>query len=253
MSRLRAAPSGGRLVAVHAGMVDYLTAWNWQRDLASRRATDEIPDVLLTLEHHRVFTAGKRADPGHVRWDASERAARGIAFHRVDRGGDVTYHGPGQLVAYPVIRLGSLRSVVDYVRALEEVCVRTAADFGVRAHPVASYPGVWVGNDKLAAIGVRVGRRAVTSHGLAFNVTTDLDDFAGIVPCGIADRGVCSLASLGVDTDVTAVRDRLWARFAEVFGGRLTVGSPDDLGLHVASTQSRGQTPLPAAPAVTRP
>ncbi|HEX2026681.1 MAG TPA: lipoyl(octanoyl) transferase LipB [Nitriliruptorales bacterium] len=214
---LRAAPEEP-VLAVHAGVVPYADAWRWQRDLVPRRARGDVGDVLLTLEHTKVFTAGSSADPAHVLWDAAERASRGVELFEVDRGGDVTYHGPGQLVAYPVMQLAGIRTVVSYVRALEEVCVRTAADFGVQARPVPGSTGVWVGDDKLVAIGVRVSSRGVTSHGLAFNVTTDLADFGGIVPCGIADRGVCSLRSLGVAADVADVVMRLRARLADVFG-----------------------------------
>jgi lipoyl(octanoyl) transferase len=204
------------VVAVHAGLIPYGEAWDLQRRLVARRAEDAIGDVLLTLEHPKVFTAGKTADLDHVLWDATERASRGIELHEVDRGGDVTYHGPGQLVGYPILRLQTSRGVVGYVRALEEILVRTAADFGVRAEPVRGYTGVWVGRDKLAAIGVRVSAKGVTSHGFAFNVATDLGDFAGIVPCGIEDRGVCSLASLGVETTVHEVRARLRVHVGEV-------------------------------------
>lgn len=233
---LRAAPPDDPVIAVHAGLVPYGAAWDVQRELVARRVDGSVPDVLLTLEHPAVFTAGKTADPSHVLWDGEDRARRGIELHRVDRGGDVTYHGPGQLVAYPIVQLAGIRNVVDYVRALEEVCVRVAADLGVSAGPVDGYPGVWVGDDKLVAIGARV-TRGVTMHGLAFNVTTDLSDFDGIVPCGIPDRGVCSLRSLGVDVTVADVLPRFRARFAEVFGCTVDRPGPGnvplaDLGIH---------------------
>lgn len=216
------------VTAVHAGLVPYTEAWGWQRDLVARRAAGEVGDVLLTLEHPPVFTAGKSTDDAHVLWDEEERVARGVEFHRVDRGGDVTYHGPGQLVAYPVLRLDGLRNVVEYVRALEEVCVRVAADHGVTARPVEGYTGVWVGDAKLVAIGVRVSRHGITSHGLAFNVTTDLSHFDGIVPCGISDRGVCSLSSLGVEVSVDDVVVRLRHHLGEVLGCTVREPAPDD-------------------------
>ena len=224
------------VLAVHAGLVDYGVAWDWQRALVAARADDRVDDVLLTLEHPRVFTAGRRADPTHLLWDATERLRRGVDFHEVDRGGDVTYHGPGQLVGYPIVRLHGLSGVVDYVRALEQVLVRTAAVFGVTARPVAGLTGVWVGDDKLAAIGVRVSSHGVTSHGFALNVTTDLDDFGGIVPCGIPDRGVCSLASLGVRVTVDDVRPVLWREFGEVVGGTVTPVELEDLPLPAVVT-----------------
>lgn len=217
-SQLRSAPPGEPVLAVHAGLLPYAAAWDRQRDLAERRARDAVDDILLTLEHPKVYTAGKTADLSHLLWDEAERAARGIEFYEVDRGGDVTYHGPGQLVGYPILRLASIRGVVDYVRALERVCVAIAADFGVDAAPLDGYPGVWVGDAKLVAIGARVSSRGVTSHGFAFNVTTDLADFDGIVPCGIEGKGVCSLQSLGVRTTVAEVLARLRVRFGEMFG-----------------------------------
>ncbi|MDP9022756.1 MAG: lipoyl(octanoyl) transferase LipB [Actinomycetota bacterium] len=233
---LREAGSGEPVLSVDAGLVPYASAWELQRALVVRRAAGQIPDVLVTLQHPPVYTTGKRADHSHVLWDAAERASRGIELHAVDRGGDVTYHGPGQLVAYPIVRLQGLRNVVAYVRALEQVCVRTAADFGVQATTVRGLTGVWVGRDKLAAIGVRVSSRGVTSHGLAFNVTTDLDHFRGIVACGLPDRGVCSLGSLGVDADVRTVRQRMQDRFAELFGCRITAAVVDDLVASPAPT-----------------
>jgi lipoyl(octanoyl) transferase len=234
--RLRAAAPDAPALAVHAGLVSYAEAWDWQRRLVELRAQDAIGDVLLTLEHPKVFTAGKTADLSHVLWDAAERAARGIELHEVDRGGDVTYHGPGQLVGYPVLRLDTSKGVVGYVRALEEVCVRTAADLGIEAAPVPGLTGVWVGDRKLVAIGVRISSRGVTSHGFAFNVTTDLHDFDGIVPCGISDRGVCSLASLGVTIDADEVRNRLLDHFADLFGCTVETGARADLDRLLART-----------------
>ena len=145
----------------------------------------------------------------------SRRAA--IEVHETGRGGDITYHGPGQVVGYPIIDLKPDRCDVHrYVRDLEEVLIRVAADFGVEASRVPGLTGVWVGDDKLAAIGVRIARW-ITSHGFAFNVTTDLSFFDLIVPCGIADRGVTSLARLGCAASNADVEDRLVARFGEVF------------------------------------
>lgn len=226
---LRAEP-GGRVTVVAAGTVPYGTAWDWQRDLVERRAADAIGDTLLLLEHPRVFTAGKRADAANLVFDAAERARRGIELFDVDRGGDFTYHGPGQLVGYPILKLVGPR-VVDYVRGLEEVCIRALASYGVDAGRVEGYTGAWVGNEKVVAIGVRVSAGYVTQHGFAMNVTTDLDDFAGIVPCGIADRGVASLASLGVDTTVAEAARRVEAAFAEVFAATLGRATPRELGL----------------------
>jgi lipoate-protein ligase B len=216
------------MLSVWAGEVVYEEALRWQRLLASARADDAIDDVLLTLTHDRVYTAGPRADVGrHV------LGTRDIRVVRTDRGGDVTYHGPGQLVAYPILKLPDSKAVRPYVRALEQACVRTAESYGVTAAPDPLRPGVWVGDDKLAAVGVRVSGR-VTRHGLALNVTTDLDDFAGLVPCGIVDGGVCSLRSLGVETTVAQVRHRLVAHLGDTLERAIQPASAADLGLHAA-------------------
>ncbi|MFN2555731.1 MAG: lipoyl(octanoyl) transferase LipB [Nitriliruptorales bacterium] len=235
----RAASPSEPVLTLHPGLVAYAEAWEWQRNLVARRARDEIVDVLLTLEHPRVITAGRRAEPGHLLWSEEERASRGVEFHRVDRGGDMTYHGPGQLVGYPVLHLTGIRRTVEYVRALEDLCMLTAADFGVDARRVDGLTGVWVGDDKLAAIGVHVNSRAVTRHGFAFNVTTDLADFRGIVPCGLADKGVCSLQSLGVDTTVEDVLARLRVHAEQVFDCTVKEADLADLGL--SSSESVGR------------
>ncbi len=217
------------MLSVWAGEVVYEEAWRWQRLLAEARDSDAIDDVLLTLSHDPVYTAGRHADLARNLLGTRPD----IRVVEVDRGGDVTYHGPGQLVAYPIIRLPQPRGVRAHVAALEEACVRTAASFGIRARPVRGRAGVWVGNDKLAAIGVRV-RRAITTHGLALNVTTDLDGFAGIVPCGIAGAGVCSLASLGVDTTLEEVRRRLVAHLGDTLARPILPATAADLGLVTA-------------------
>lgn len=220
------------LTVVRAGTVPYLTAWDWQRDLAARRKADEVGDVLLLLEHPRVYTLGRRADDTNLVFDEAERARRGIELHRIDRGGDVTYHGPGQLVGYPILRLAGPR-VVDHVRALEEVNLRVLASYGVVGERVDGFSGVWVGTVKVTAIGVHVSAGYVTTHGWATNVATDLSDFDGIVPCGIddPDRGVASLTSLGAPATVPDVIERTEAAVADVFGAPIRHATPTDLGL----------------------
>ncbi|MGH3665623.1 MAG: lipoyl(octanoyl) transferase LipB [Egibacteraceae bacterium] len=218
------------MLSVWCGEVAYEEALRWQCLLAAARAEDAIDDVLLTLTHDRVYTAGRHADLA-----ANVLGDTGVRVVEVDRGGDVTYHGPGQLVAYPILKLATSYGVRLHVDALVDACVRTAMSFGVHARPDRRRPGVWVGNAKLAAVGVRVDRR-ITSHGLAFNVTTDLDEFrAGIVPCGIADADVCSLRSLGVDTTLDEVRRRLARHLADALGRPLQAGTVADLGLTAAA------------------
>ena len=222
----------GRLYDVWAGTVVYERALHWQRLLAAARAEDAIDDVLLTLEHDRVYTAGRHADVARNVLGTTD-----IRVVRIDRGGDVTYHGPGQLVAYPVTRLSHAKAVRPFVAALEQACVRTAADYGIEAVPDRRRPGVWVGGDKLAAVGVRING-GVTSHGLAFNVDPELSDFTGLIPCGIDGAGVCSLRSLGVDTTVEEVRGRLATHLASALGRRLQPASPAAVGLGAAASPS---------------
>lgn len=209
------------LEVLRPGTLDYHTAWDLQRELVELRQRDEGRDTLILLEHPPVYTLGTRTDRSHVLFDATERAARGIELVEVDRGGDVTYHGPGQLVGYPIVRLANARSVVDYVRTLEEILISALADLDVRARRIDKLTGVWVDDAKIAAIGVRVASGGITSHGFALNVAPDLTDFTGIVPCGITDRSVCSLASLGVTATIDHVADHVEAAVARILGATL--------------------------------
>jgi lipoyl(octanoyl) transferase len=212
------------VTALRPGHAVYRTAWSWQRELAAERRRERIGDHLLLLSHPPVYTLGSRGDPGNVLLDAEELRRRGIDVVRVDRGGDVTYHGPGQLVGYPILRLRS-REVGRYVQALQQVLVLAVASLGVTAVTVPGHVGVWVGGAKLAAIGVRVAAGGVTSHGFALNVAPDLRGFDGIVPCGLPDRGVCSLASLGVDVTVDEVADRIEEAFSRTFDVAIVPGA----------------------------
>ncbi len=217
---LRATPAGP-LALLDLGTVPYRDAWELQRRLVEDRAADRCPDTLVLLEHPPVYTLGRRAQSDHVLMSASERAMAGIDLVEVDRGGDVTYHGPGQLVAYPVIRLAGPRTVVDYVRTLEAAAITAVGTLGVTAARRDGLTGVWVGREKLVAIGVRVAAGGVTSHGLALNVAPDLAHFGGIVPCGLEGEGVCSLASLGVDAGMPEARQALADALAAALGADL--------------------------------
>lgn len=190
-----------------------------QEQLHARRAAGEVPDTLLLLEHRPVYTLGRSASEGNILF--SEEALRAAGIERVvtSRGGDVTYHGPGQLVGYPIIHLGDagLR-VLEYVTGLEETLIRVAAEYGVEAGRDARNRGVWVGNSKLAALGIRVAHQ-VTMHGFALNVNTRLDDYRGIVACGLRDAGVTSLGRLlGRELDMSDVKTRVADAFRGVFG-----------------------------------
>jgi lipoyl(octanoyl) transferase len=200
--------------------VPYAEALALQRSLVDERRAGAIGDTLLLVEHPHVITLGVRGDGGraHLRATPEVLASRGIELHETGRGGDITYHGPGQLVGYPILDLRPDRcDVHHYVRDLEEVLIRTVSDYGIEAGRIAGLTGVWVGDEKLAAIGVRIARW-ITSHGFALNVGTNLDYFELIVPCGIADRGVTSLSRLlDRPIDMAEVTGRTAEHFANIF------------------------------------
>ncbi len=194
--------NSARCVLRWLGRIDYGRAWTLQRAWAAARAEGRRPDALLLLEHPHTYTFGRSGRREHLRLSEEACARRGIALYDVDRGGNVTYHGPGQLVGYPILRLADYGlDYHGYLRALEEVLIQALGALGVPAHREPGYTGVWVGGaegtpEKIAAIGVKVDARGITSHGFALNVDPDLSYFEGIVPCGIADRRVTSLARL---------------------------------------------------------
>jgi len=201
------------------GIVPYAEALALQKTLVEERRAGRVPDLLLLVQHPPVITLGVRRDSRtHVKASDRQLAVQAIEVHEAGRGGDVTYHGPGQIVGYPILDLRPDRCDVHrYVRDLEEVMIRVCADYGVTAHRVEGMSGAWVDVEKIGAIGVRISRW-ITSHGFAFNVNTRLEDFQLIVPCGIADRGVTSLRKLiGTELSMEEVEDRIIRRFAEVF------------------------------------
>jgi lipoyl(octanoyl) transferase len=201
-------------------MVPYNEALKLQRELVEERRAGRIPDLLLLLQHPPVITLGVKADGGrsNVLVSTERLAELGIDVSETGRGGDVTYHGPGQIVGYPILDLKPDRCDVHrYVRDLEDVMIRVCADYGVNAGRIAGLTGAWVGNEKIGAIGVRISRW-ITSHGFAFNVATNLAEFQLIVPCGIADRGVTSLEkATGREVSISAVEDDLARHFTNVF------------------------------------
>jgi lipoyl(octanoyl) transferase len=201
------------------GIVAYAEALEMQKALVEERRAGRVPNLLLLLQHPPVITLGvRKSSRSNVTATEAQLAARGVAVHDTGRGGDVTYHGPGQIVGYPILDLRPDRCDVHrYVRDLEEVMIRVCAGYGIVAGRVNGMSGAWAGPEKIGAIGVRISRW-ITSHGFAFNVNTQLDDFQLIVPCGIADRGVTSLQKLlGRAVPISEVEDRIVARFAEVF------------------------------------
>ncbi|RMF76611.1 MAG: lipoyl(octanoyl) transferase LipB [Chloroflexi bacterium] len=211
------------------GLMPYQQAWDLQNELVAARSRDEIPDQLLLLEHPHIYTLGTSGDVANLLMPPDERDRLGIRVLHVDRGGDITYHGPGQLVGYPIIKLprspeNNLRAdFIGYVRKLEKVIINTLADFGITGKPIAGLTGVWVetptGSEKICAMGVKINVKAVTKHGFALNVNTDMRYFEGIIPCGIDDKGVTSMAQLrGEPVNMDAVMARLIVHFGAVFG-----------------------------------
>ncbi|HEY6266472.1 MAG TPA: lipoyl(octanoyl) transferase LipB [Candidatus Acidoferrum sp.] len=205
------------------GLMRYAEAWALQKRVVAARKAGSIEDVLLLSEHPHVITQGRSGKRENLL--ASERVLKqkGVEFHATDRGGDITYHGPGQIVGYPLLNLGAIqRDVVWYVRMLEEAMIRATAEFGITAERVAGKTGIWVGEsgaeEKLAAIGVHISRW-VTSHGFAYNVSTDLRFFDLIVPCGIADRKATSLEKLMQQrVEKNEVAPRIAKHLGDVFG-----------------------------------
>ncbi|MBZ0291264.1 MAG: lipoyl(octanoyl) transferase LipB [Anaerolineae bacterium] len=211
------------------GRVAYQEAWDLQNRLVNERGQGSLSDQLLLVEHPHTYTLGTSGHEENLLLSEAERKARGIDVFRIDRGGDITYHGPGQLVGYPIIQLprgenGGLRGyVTDYVRGIEQTIIRTLADFDIHGKPIPGLTGVWVeterGDEKVCAIGVRINVKAVTKHGFALNINTDLAYFEGIIPCGITDKGVTSMARLlGHPVDAAAVCERVVAHFGDIFG-----------------------------------
>jgi lipoyl(octanoyl) transferase len=222
------------------GLVPYGEALSLQRTLAEARRADRIPDQLLLLQHPHVLTLGVRGDGGqsHILASGERLASLGVEVSETGRGGDVTYHGPGQIVGYPILDLRPDRCDVHrYVRDLEEVMIRTAGEFGFEAVRIKGLTGAWVGAEKIGAIGVRISGW-ITSHGFAFNVNTDLDYFNLIVPCGISGRGVTSLARLlGRPLPIEGVEEATIRHFCAVFGREIAADLP---GPDVASSDVSG-------------
>ncbi len=215
------------------GRVDYGAAWELQKTLVAERMSDPaLPHRLLLLEHPHTYTLGRSANESNLLLDEAGLAARGITVYHVDRGGDITYHGPGQLVGYPILYLEPLYGrgigrIRAYVSDLEEILINTLAAFGISAGRFAGFRGVWVdgpaGLNKIAAIGVYVNNSGISSHGFALNVHTDLSYFQGIVPCGIDDHGVTSMsAELGRAVTFDEVMPNLIEQFGRVFGLQLS-------------------------------
>ena len=244
-----------RLVRVYwLGLLDYARAWRLQEHLARQVAEGQHPPALLLLEHPHTYTLGRQGHETNLLWDARQRAEHGVALHWVDRGGDITYHGPGQLVGYPILPLGRVDTrahlpqpdYVAYLRRLEETLIRTLAFWQVPAVRVDGKTGVWLPPQvwaraaptpsqagkaaKIAAIGVKVDARGISRHGFALNVQPDMRYWEGIIGCGLRGDPVAALADvLSPVPSMKAVRQNLLAAFAEVFACQLETGAAEDL------------------------
>ena len=220
------AAHGGLFTVEHLGTVAYRPTWELQDELAEQRRTRRIGDRLLLLEHFPVYTIGRGGDEANLLATPQRLRELGAELIRIDRGGDITFHGPGQIVAYPVVELRDPLDLRRYVRTLEAAVIATAATFGVEAARLPGHPGIWVDEErKLAAIGVRV-KRGVTTHGLALNVNTDLRWFDEMIPCGIPDKGITSLArELAKPIPMDAAADELAHQLAAHLGLRAAEGA----------------------------
>lgn len=229
------------IAVVHLGIEPYGPALELQHRLVSLRQEGRIGDTLLLLEHAPVITLGRRADEGHILASPDLLAREGIEVRRVERGGDVTYHGPGQLVGYPIVHLPSLGlGASDYMHRLEDVLAAALAEWGVATHRREGVIGVWVGDNKIAALGVRI-RKGVAYHGFALNVAPDTRHWATIIPCGITDGGVTSLArELGQAPPMAEVRARVVRHFGLLFGARMCESTLEALDPGSTAAQQQG-------------
>lgn len=208
------------------GLIDYKESWDLQKEILELRAGGKINDVLFLLEHPHTYTLGKVADKKNLIGSEEYLEKNKISVYDIDRGGDITYHGPGQIVGYPIIDLQEWEmDTHKYLRGLEEVIIRTCAEYGIEGTRNPKYTGVWIEDRKIAAIGIKVSRW-ITMHGFAFNINTDLDFFKGIIPCGINDKDVTSVSrETGKKVELDEVKEKLISNFKIIFGYNKTAAA----------------------------
>lgn len=231
-SRAGAFSAVKKLDVLDLGLCPYGKAWEIQKQLHADRLAGNIPDTLILVEHPHVYTLGKNADARHLLASENYLKSRGIELYHVDRGGDITYHGPGQLIGYPIFNLKEHKESISwYVNSVEEVLIKTLAGFGIQAGRIKGLTGIWIDDKKIAAIGMRVSRW-VTMHGFALNVATDLSLYSGIVPCGLATKGVTRMVDLNPTVSMDAVKAAVIKEFAIQFsfGVPQMDANPDESG-----------------------
>jgi lipoyl(octanoyl) transferase len=219
-----------KIQLIQTGISRYRDLWKLQKDLFQRVMDNRRDNFLILTEHYPVITVGQKNDPAHLLVDEAHLAREGIELLHIDRGGDATFHGPGQLVGYPILNLLDFNPDIHwYLRALEEVIIRTLSDLGIPAQRIPDLTGVWIENKKICAIGVKI-TRWITMHGFALNVTTDLDFFKLIVPCGLSGKGVTSIAEqIGNNMGVNDVSARICVHFAGIFDAEISKIQPASL------------------------
>jgi lipoyl(octanoyl) transferase len=207
---------------VNLGRSEYTSCWDLQRQIVELRTAGRFPDTLVLTEHDHVYTIGRTGNSDHLLAGEEELRQKGIALYHNDRGGDITYHGPGQLVGYPILDLSKYYlDLHRYLRDIEEVIMRTLASYAVTGNRIPGHTGVWVGQEKICAIGIKT-THWITMHGFALNVNTDLSFFERIIPCGIFEKGVTSLQELlGTAVDLREIASRVGREFGTVFGAKV--------------------------------
>lgn len=228
-----------KLNYINVDLIDYQQAWDLQKITLEKRKNNEIDDVLYLLEHPNTYTLGKITDKKNLISSEEFLKENKIQVYEIDRGGDITYHGPGQIVGYPIIDLKSWKKDTHkYLRALEEVLILTCNEYGINAMRNPAYTGVWIDNRKIAAIGIKISHW-ITMHGFAFNVNTDLNLFNGIIPCGIVDKEVTSLQKeLKREINIDEVKEKIVENFRNVFDYDLIYSDEDALNINKNLFQS---------------
>jgi lipoyl(octanoyl) transferase len=210
------------LLVCDLGLIDYQKAWDLQLEFHQKRRLGEVPDILFICEHPHTYTLGKVAGKENLLYSENELKNKGISVFEIDRGGDITYHGPGQIVGYAILNLEEWKKDTHlYLRSLEEVLIKTCGDYGITSGRNDKFTGVWIENRKICAIGIKVSRW-ITMHGFAFNVNTELNLFDGIIPCGIQDKGITSLnKEIEVKINIEDVKQKVINNFKNVFDYKL--------------------------------